>query len=200
MRKVEPKKPLDRMLLRSFKNEKQYVSKLEYIIIEQGKRVLGSLNINHIIVSDEDIQKFITKYPEFFNTRWHQIGIERLYNERLIDTFQYELLITMKQALNKNGSYILRSDEFDNRLWVMKCKRYENKKVPCVQEECKIKLDCPLYHPETINVFRAGQKGGEQVVDTILSPGRLGDHKSELAKGNDFCSPPCKPKKRVKKG
>jgi len=150
----EEKKPFERNMLRQL-TEKKYIRKMEYIIIEEGKKILNSLKVGYMIVADKQIHKFLLKHPDFIGTRWHQVGMKSIFEYKLINTFQYQHLIMMKQALNKNGMYILRKDEFENRKFANDCDRYhllksdECKDKICFQDSCIAKKVCPIFYQNT---------------------------------------------------
>ena len=153
---MKKKQPFDRLMLTCL-NEKKYVRKLEYIIVEEGKRLLNSLKIRFIIVNAKDLTKWIENREDFKSVHWHQIGIKKLLEYKIINTFQYQLLITMKQALNKNDNYILRGNEFEDRKFVLECKYYERGKT-CLNDSCQSIRVCPLYFKNT-REYRDKQKG-----------------------------------------
>lgn len=142
---MKEKEPFDRMMLKQL-NKKSYVKKLEYIIVEEGKRILQSLKIGFMIVSSKNISKFVEKYPDFKVTTWHQIGLENIFKKyRILNTFQYQLLITMKQILNKNGKYLLMKNQFENREYVLSCKHYKEVDV-CYNDDCRATYECPKFY------------------------------------------------------
>lgn len=141
------KEPFEKNMLRGL-DEKRYVKKIESIIIEAGRRLLNSLRVNHTVIPTKHIIKFLEKHPEFKNTTWHQIGFKRLYGDKLINNFQYKLLITMKQILNKNDSYILRATEFDDRKYALGCERFQ-KGETCHQHSCVSIRVCPFFYKNT---------------------------------------------------
>ena len=53
---MSQREPFSRNLLKGL-NEKSYIKKLEYIIVDEGKSLLNSLKINYIIVSQKQITK-----------------------------------------------------------------------------------------------------------------------------------------------
>lgn len=147
----EMRKPFERNMLRDM-NEKTYVKKLENIIITEGKRILNSINVKYKVTPNKNITKFLESYPEFLGTTWYQIGFKSLFDYKRINTFQYQLLITMKQVLNKNNIYILRRYEFDDRKRILECQRYQQlkkedcKETTCLQDECKVTKVCPVFY------------------------------------------------------
>jgi len=143
------REPFKRNLLKGL-TEKRYIKKLEYVIVEEGKRLLNSLKIKYCIVSQKQITKFLDKHSSFredFNkhTTWHQIRIQYLYDTHQINSKQYLFLSTMRQILNKNNDYILRKDEFDNRKFVMQCEWYP-KTNKCLRDQCVATHACPHYY------------------------------------------------------
>lgn len=145
----ERKKPMDRAMLRSFKNEKHYIEKLEKVIVEQGKQVLYSVRKGFIIVSNDNIQKFIKNNPKIGTPRWHQVRIQSLYNNGIINVSQRKLLIAMKQILNKRGDYLLMQDEFDKKHYVLNCKEFDNRDI-CHQHSCPATHDCVKYYKKDV--------------------------------------------------
>lgn len=141
------KKPFERNSLRDL-TEKRYIKKMEHIIVEEGKKLLNSLRINYCIISQKQISKFLEKHSEFKDdfgkTVWHQIKIQHLFDTHVINTFQHQLLIMMKQILNRNSRYILRRDEFDKRYFVMNCFYYP-KTMNCLRDQCIASEVCPHY-------------------------------------------------------
>lgn len=137
------REPFKRNSLRGIKNEEHYIKKMEDIIIAEGERLLNSLKINYCIISQRYISKFIEKHPEFKKTVWQQIRIQRLYDTKIINTFQHKLLIMMKQVCNKNNLYILKKDAFDKRYYVLNCKRIVEK---CLMDDCPSAEACPYYY------------------------------------------------------
>jgi len=94
---TKEKDPFERQMLRDL-NKISYLKKLEYIIVEEGKRLLYSQKVSFLLVSSKDMSKYDSKHPDLQNMTWHQIGLKNLFDKKLINTFQYQLLITMKQV------------------------------------------------------------------------------------------------------
>ena len=142
----QPKPDFDRLMLKNMK-VKNYLRKMERIIIDEGKRILRSINKHAIIVRNDQISKFLDKYPHFKKTIWRQIGIYELLRLNLITPKQYQLLIMMKQILNKTDYYLLRPDQFVHRVKVLHCQRYN--KVGnelCYMDDCPMFLVCPIHY------------------------------------------------------
>ena len=146
---MSQREPFKRNLLKGL-TEKRYIKKLEHVIVDEGKRLLNSLKIKYIIVSQKQITKFLEKHSSFkeaFNkhTIWHQIRIQYLYDTHQINSKQYRLLSTMRQVLNKNNDYILRKNEFDNRKFVIQCEWYPKTKK-CLRDQCVATHVCPHHY------------------------------------------------------
>ncbi|GAH28780.1 unnamed protein product [marine sediment metagenome] len=137
--------PSEKMSLRQM-NEKGYIDRLEWLIVEEGKRILNSLKISHMIITQENIQKYNDSHPIVAGLTWHQVGFERIYKKyHTLNAHQYRHLIAMKQVLNKNNKYLLRRDEFDNRERILECDRFKNQDT-CLVSDCKSAYLCPKYY------------------------------------------------------
>lgn len=142
----ERKKPFDRMLLRSFKDKKQFEDKLESLLVEEGKRILNSIKKSYIIVNEDHIQDFLEKHPKLGKPRWYQIGMEHFYKKGILNVHQYKIVVMIKQILNKNGNYLLRGDEFENKNGVLNCHFFKNVKVKnCCNSSCPFTRSCIKY-------------------------------------------------------
>lgn len=139
------KEPFERLMLKQMK-PKNYIKKLESIVIEEGKRILNSLRINYMIVDNKQIERYQDKHPEFVKLCWKQLGLNQLYRNNKVTSHQYDLLIRMKQALNKNSRYLLRGDQFKLRNKVLGCKVYKEVKELCYSKDCPCFIVCPKHY------------------------------------------------------
>lgn len=205
----EEKEPFARHLLKGY-TPKSYMKSIENAVIEEGKFILRGLGKKFIMISSKDLAKYLNNHPILKDPvycHWVQVGIRRLYiEERVINHREYLLLMAMKRALNKNGVYLLRGDEFYNKHYIEKCLMFIQGKT-CYNDSCNSQLSCVLFytHKMTDSPVKKEKKPhlhpaylGSEVACRMCNPNCYRKHQFENMDRLKYCGHPLCPMKPVK--